>query len=239
MADVILTAPKWWTNKWQWIPRALLRYVICVSMNFDPDDPPADLRDLVHRRRVVRSYGINGPPIRAPNWSGAQIQRRKEFADRSAILRSQLYAKAAGDVFDLRACAAVLARTGRRELAELFAIADEQVAKTTDRPCSGKRTDSAIATVKARRANRLQDMSRFFDDVYEAANQGDFNLGSGNDRKELPFSRRDLRAVFLGRHPEHEIAQATFNDDLPEISVKVQSGRKFRDIKYLKALLAK
>lgn len=238
MADVILTAPKWWTNKWQWIPRALLRYVVCVSMKIDPANVPPELFGLVHRYRVVRSYGINGPPIRAPNWSEAQLQRRKEFNDREAILFSHLYVKADGGVFDLRKCAAVLARTGREELAELFAIADEQVAKT-DRPCSGKRTDSAIATVKARRANRLQDMSRFFDDVYEAANQGDFNLGSGNDRKELPFSRRDLRAVFLGRHPEHEIAQATFNDDLPEISVKVKSGRKFRDIRYLKTLLAK
>ena len=126
MADPIITAPRWWREKWQWIPRLPRRCVVCVSMNFDPDDPPAELFNLVHRRPVVLSYGINGPPIRAPNWSGAQIQRRKEFADRSAILHSQLYEKADGDVFDLRACAAVLARAGQRELAELLATTDRQ-----------------------------------------------------------------------------------------------------------------
>jgi hypothetical protein len=85
----------------------------------------------------------------------------------------------------------------------------------------------------------LGDLKRFIDDVYEAASQDDLNLGSGSDRKALPFSSRAIRAVFLERHPEHEIEQATFNDDLPHISVKVKPGPKRMTIKYLRAMLAK
>ncbi|MGH8470479.1 MAG: hypothetical protein ACREVY_16380 [Gammaproteobacteria bacterium] len=118
-------------------------------------------------------------------------------------------------------------------------MADEQAANTADRAGSGKRTDLATATREARRASRLRDLTRFIDDVYEAANQGDFNLGSGNDRKALPFSRHDLRMVFRGRHREHDVQQATFNDDLHQISVKVKPGRKRNCIKYLRTILDK
>ena len=40
-------------------------------------------------------------------------------------------------------------------------------------------TASATATREARKAKRLGDLKRFIDDVYEAASQSDFNLGSG------------------------------------------------------------
>jgi len=73
---------------------------------------------------------------------------------------------------------------------ESLAMADDH-----NRTLSDTRTGAAIAACQTRKANRLRALKRFIDDVYEAANQGDLNLGSGNDRKALPFSTRALRGV--------------------------------------------
>lgn len=102
-----------------------------------------------------------------------------------------------------------------------------------------RRTGAANATRETRKAHRLRDLKRFIDDVYGAAKRGDLNLESGNDRKALPFSHSALRTVFLERHPEHEIEQTTFNDDVHKISAKVKPGPKRMGSKYLRTMLAK
>lgn len=104
-----------------------------------------------------------------------------------------------------------------------------------DRALLGKRTDAATATREALGESRRDDLRKFIDGVYAVANnKGDFALGSGDDRKPLPFAKDSLRELFFLQHPDHVVKPATFKDDLQQIGVKVQPGPKrfdFNDIK--------
>jgi hypothetical protein len=120
---------------------------------------------------------------------------------------------------------------------ELLTMAEKQVTIKADRAHSGKRTATATATREAGKANRLGTLKRFIEDVYEALDKAGHAIGQSGDRKPLPVSAEDLHTLFLVRHPEHMVAQSTFNDDLGTIAT-LKPGPKRYEINQLAEMLA-
>lgn len=115
-----------------------------------------------------------------------------------------------------------------------LAMADDH-----NRTPSERRTGAAIAALKRNKNDRRKKLKLFINDVYTALDKDGYALVDNGGRKPLPVSKVNLRTAFIDRHPEHEIRQATFNDDLPQISVKVNPGRKRLTIQGLRTILAK
>ena len=108
-----------------------------------------------------------------------------------------------------------------------------------NRTPSDRRTGAAIAARKDNKNDRWKKLKLFIDDVYTALDKDVYALVDNGGRKPLPVSKVNLRTAFIDRHPEHEIRQATFNDDLRQISVKIKPGPNHKSIKYLRNILAK
>jgi hypothetical protein len=213
MADRIVTTGKadWWTpnwDKWRLIPEPTLWQCVALSLNIDPD--------LARNERY------------------AACLVKKEFKDRLDIVMANVYGalNGASDAIDLREFAAWVRQIGWDAPAELLAMTDQQVAIK-----SGKRTDPATATRAARKADRAVDLGRFIEDVCKALDKDGHKIRESDGRKRLPVSAGDLHTLFLVRHPEHEVSQSTFDDDLGKI-VTLKPGPKRYEIKELAEILA-
>jgi hypothetical protein len=237
--------PNW--GKWRLMRRITVWQFVCLSMNIDPDNPPIEISDLVHPRR-------SGPP--APQFESYDRLAVREallqgFKDKVQIVFSNLDEMVDSDtllakgtrrswlntVLDLQKAAAFVARTRWDAPPELLAMADEHLAKRTDGPRSGKRTDAANAKREAGKADRLEDLNRYIEDICSALDKAGHEIREIDGRKQLPVSAGDLHTLFLVRHPEHKSSRATFDDDLGKIST-VKPGPKRYEVKDLAETLA-
>jgi hypothetical protein len=219
--------PDW--DTWRLISDPMLWQCVALSLNIDPHQ--------------VRTHRIGGTVEHPAFNESREFDRRLYIASENlhgALRCTRVFADShVKSRVSLRQFAGWVREVAEwRAPAELLAMADEQVAIKADKTHSEKHTDPATTTRVARKADRLGDLGQFIDDVYAAANRDDFALGTGNDRKPLPFSKGDLFKLFLVRHPGHAVAQATFEDDLKRIKVKVKSGQKRLDIKQLTEMMA-
>ncbi|MCA1851592.1 MAG: hypothetical protein LC647_04130 [Beggiatoa sp.] len=216
MADWIVMAeeadwtPNW--DKWRLIPEAAPWKCVALSLNIDPD--------------WLRHHGNYGCPVESKDF--------KDFDNRYDVVMANAYGalNSGSDAIDLREFAAWVRRIGWDAPAELLAMTDKQVAIK-----SGKRTDPATATRAARKTDRLEALKRFIEHVYEVLDKAGHEIGQSGDRTPLPVSADDLHTLFLVRHPEHMVAQSTFNDDLGTIAT-VKPGPKRYEIKELAEMLA-
>jgi hypothetical protein len=113
---------------------------VLLSMNLDPGNPPRELPNPARRTCTVLSYGINHPPVPrvSPNWSEAQLQRRKEYNFRLAIVdrNRDILATADGRAVDLLKGVAWLPETGWDAPTELLAMGDKRVAREIEKIAS-------------------------------------------------------------------------------------------------------
>lgn len=116
---------------------------------------------------------------------------------------------------------------------EFLAMVD----KKDDKTHNEKRTGAATATRKARKVDRQQDLSRFIKNVYVALDKDGLEIGEDGARNPLPVPVDVLYTLFRVRHPEHEVSQSTFADDLGKIAT-IRPGRKRYDITRLAEMLA-
>lgn len=184
---------------------------------------------------------INPDKVKLTQGAWPCFDESQDFKDRVELVEAHLYGalKSQGWGVDLRVFAAwarEMQKFGWDAPPELLAMAaDEQAAINTH---SEKRTGAATATRGARKTSRHDDEKKFIDDLYEAVNRDVFNLGTGNDRKPLPFSMDELHTLFCALYPEHRVARSTFEDDLAGIAT-VKPGRKCCEIKGVAEMLAK
>jgi hypothetical protein len=224
MADRIVTAgkadrtPNW--DKWRLIPDPMLWQCVLLSLNIDPDT----VRD--------NPYQLEG--------SFDRIFKEKKVKDRMDVASANLYKalqpthhsviREAANV-SLRQFAAWVREIGWDAPAELLAMADDH-----NRTPSDRRTSGATATREARKAGRLGDLKRFIEDVCKALDKDGHEIRESGGRKRLPLSAEDLHTLFCARHPEHQVAQSTF-DDLGTI-VTLKPGPKRYEINQLAEMLA-
>ena len=227
MADRIVMAkeadrtPNW--DKWRLIPDPTLWQCVLLSLNIDPDT----VTDNPYHLMEVGSFD--------------RIFKEKKLKDRMDVATANLYKalqptqhsviREAAHV-SLRQFAAWVREIGWDAPAELLAMADNH-----NRTPSDRRTSGATATREARKAGRLEAIKRFIEDVYEALDKAGHAIGQSGDRKPLPVSTEDLHTLFIVRHPEHMVAQSTFNDDLGTIAT-LKPGPKRYEINQLAEMLA-
>ena len=101
------------------------------------------------------------------------------------------------------------------------------VAGNHNRAPSGRRTAAATTKRVDKKESRQDDLRRFIDDVCKALEKNGHEIRESDGRKPLPAPADALRRVFLMRHPEHNIAQSTFNDDLGEIAILLPGPKRY------------
>jgi len=224
MADRIVTkadrTPNW--GKWRWKHDAPLWHSAALFLNTDPD-----------------LLGIDD------DWAGKDhiLNEPQEFqglliAAEEAVLSGELRAKSNGPeclfapryrIVNIREFF-TWARENRCPAPELIVVkeclADPAPSEGPSIVEIAKPTDQANAARQAKKAERLKFLNLLTEDVYKALDRAGHDIGESGDRKPLPVSVAVLHTLFLVRHLDRGVTKATFNDDLTEIGVLIQRGRK-------------